>query len=121
MNRKKDNTGTTLSISEFRDYCRDAAGTKFICDSLEQEPQSVESATVRYRFTFDTVLIVINPNIIMMRDQNNNCIRFDRVKYIKKENTDNPDRSVFSIVCGNFYDDNHDIITTVYQSDTKNS
>lgn len=109
MNKKNNTNQTRLTIREFRELCDKLSRRKFIYLSEDSIP-----STPKINFVSNDIKISINPNLIVLSNSSNCSVVFRMVKYI--DIVDNEDIMIFNIICGNFYDDDHDVAHPVFAS-----
>lgn len=110
MNKINTTIQTRLSIREFRELYDKINKREIIYLSSEDS----DPVTPKISFVSNRIQISINPNLIILSNNTGSTVVFRMVKYIDIE--DKEDLMLFNIVCGNFYDDDHDVVYSVYAS-----
>jgi len=95
-----------LSIREFQLLY--GTGNLIATYDSDFQPNSSVYDTLRFRHIFNKIQTDFNPATILLSDENNHLMRFDRIKYIYHM-TANTDHSDIKIICGDRYNDDHDV------------
>lgn len=87
-----------LSLPEFRDYCNNIIFNTIIFSTSNQTWDRVDS-TIAASLSFNSMIFTFNPNIIHLRNNQEN-IRFKKVKFVKLHDRKCLLGKVFTVVCG---------------------
>lgn len=106
--RKMEN----LSVREFMKVCDSLSPKQFIFSSENQAWNKVEH-TIKMKLTFTMMLIALNPNVIFLKNDENNFLYLDRVKIVKTSDEDSVLGDVFTIICGDSANSLNDVEYTI--------